>query len=117
MTIVTILSWLALACLIYAVVVRPILNALPALRDYYREAATPWSRFSALAWHSATVAWGYLVALVAAAVSLLDNFAAAIGDPDLKQDITDAFATYGPRIIAGIAIVSIVARLRSIEKS
>jgi len=117
MTIFTVLLWLALACLVYAAVVRPILHAIPVLKDYYREAATPWSRFSALAWHSATVAWGYLVALVAATVSLLDNFAAAVGDPELKQEITDAFASYGPRIIAGIAIISIVARLRSVKKS
>jgi len=110
----TLLPWFALACLVYAAFVRPLIKALPALKLFYAEADTLWSKLSALAWRSASIAWGILVAMVSAATQLVDQFAAALGDPDLKQQIQGFFAGYGPTVLLGVSLVFIAARLRSI---
>ena len=107
-------GWFALACLVYAAFVRPLIKALPALKAFYAEADSIWSKLSALAWRSASIAWGMLVAMVSATAQLIDQFSAALGDPDLKQQIQDFFAGYGPTVLLGVSLVFIVARLRSI---
>jgi len=110
----TLLPWFALACLAYAAFVRPLIKALPTLKSFYAEADTVWSRLCALAWRSASIAWGILVAVASVATQLVDQFSAALGDPDLKQQIQDFFAGYGPTVLLGVSLVFIVARFRSI---
>jgi hypothetical protein len=77
-----------------------------------------WANIKASCLHSLTIAWGYLLALVGAGMSLLDGVADAFGDPSLKDQISSAVGdpvTTG-RILLGISIVTIVVRLRSLKK-
>ena len=70
---------------------------------------------SALAWHSATVAWSYLLAVIGAVFQGIDSIGDALGDPNLKDQIAAAIGdakTVG-RILLGISIVTLVVRLRS----
>ena len=77
-----------------------------------------WGNIKASCLHSLTIAWGYLLALLGGAMSLIDNIADAIGDPNLKDQISAAVGdtrTTG-RILLGISIVTIMARLRTLKK-
>jgi hypothetical protein len=68
--------------------------------------------------HSLTIAWSYCVALVGAVASVIDEIADALGDPGLKDQISAAIgdAKTTGRILLGISIVTIIARLRSLRK-
>ncbi len=69
--------------------------------------------------NSLTIAWSYFLAFAGAVMQALDSIADALGNPDLKQEISDAIGdakTVG-RILLGISIVTILARLRSIRKA
>ncbi|WP_249122856.1 MULTISPECIES: hypothetical protein [unclassified Bradyrhizobium] len=106
------------ALLLYVLVLRPILRAVPALKAFYADADTFWQKAWALAWRSLTVAWSYLLALVGALFQAIDSIGDALGDPGLKDQIAAAIGdarTVG-RILLGISIVTLVARLRSIRK-
>ena len=101
--------------LVYVFVLRPILRALPALRFFYDQADGFWRKVSALEWHSATVAWSYLLAVIGAVFQGIDSIGDALGDPNLKDQIAAAIGdakTVG-RILLGISIVTLVVRLRS----
>jgi len=69
--------------------------------------------------HSLTIAWGYVLALIGAAMSIVDNIGDALGDPGLKDQISAAIgdAKTTGRILLGISIVTILARLRSLKKA
>jgi hypothetical protein len=77
-----------------------------------------WGNIKASCLHSLTIAWGYLLALLGGAMSLIDNIADAIGDPNLKDQISAAVgdARTTGRILLGISIVTIMARLRTLKK-
>ena len=69
--------------------------------------------------NSLTIAWGYFLAFAGAVMQALDSMADALGDPNLKDQISAAIGdakTVG-RILLGISIVTIIARLRSIRKA
>ena len=68
--------------------------------------------------HSLTIAWGYVLAMIGAALSIVDNIGDALGDPGLKDQISAAIgdAKTTGRILLGISIVTILARLRSLKK-
>lgn len=69
--------------------------------------------------NSLTIAWGYFLAFAGALMQGIDSIADALGDPNLKQQISDAIGdpkTVG-RLMLGISVVTIVARLRSIRKA
>jgi hypothetical protein len=77
-----------------------------------------WSRVKAACLNSLTIAWGYLLAFAGAAMQAIDNVADVLADPALKDQISAAIGdarTVG-RILLGISVVTIVARLRSIRK-
>jgi hypothetical protein len=77
------------------------------------------ARIKALCLHSLTIAWSYCVALTGAAMSAIDGISDALADPDLKDQITAAVGdlrTTG-RILLGISIITIVARLRTLRKT
>ena len=77
------------------------------------------ARIKALCLHSLTVAWGYILAIVGSAMSMLDSIGDALGDPNLRDQINAAIGdtrTAG-RILLGISIITILARLRSLRKA
>ena len=77
-----------------------------------------WGKIKASCLHSLTIAWGYVLALGGGAMSLVDGIADALGDPNLKDQISAAVgdAKTTGRILLGISIITIVARLRTLKK-
>jgi hypothetical protein len=73
----------------------------------------------ALCLHSLTVAWGYVLAIAAGIISVIDNVGDALGDPGLKDQIGAAIGDtrIAGRVLLCISIVTILARLRSIRKA
>jgi hypothetical protein len=77
-----------------------------------------WDKVKAFSLNSLTVAWSYCLALAGVTMQGLDTMGAALGDPNLKDQISASIGdakTVG-RILLGISIVTIIARLRSIRK-
>jgi hypothetical protein len=77
------------------------------------------SKIKALCLNSLTVAWGYFLAFAGAVMQAIDSVADALGDPNLKDQISAAIGdarTVG-RILLGISVVTIIARLRSLRKA
>ena len=67
---------------------------------------------------SATVAWSYVLAIFGAIMQAADSIADALGDPNLKDQISSAIGdakTVG-RILLGISVINIIVRLRSLRK-
>ena len=78
-----------------------------------------WTRIKACCLNSLTVAWGYCLAFVGATMQAIDNIADALGDPALRDQISAAIGdtrTVG-RILLGVSIITIIARLRSLRKA
>jgi hypothetical protein len=77
-----------------------------------------WARLKALCMHSATIAWSYALMAVGSVLQLIDAAGDALGDPGIKDQISNAIGdarTVG-RILLGISIVNIIARVRSLRK-
>ena len=77
-----------------------------------------WARIKACCLNSLTVAWGYCLAFAGAAMQTIDTIADALGDPSLRDQISAAVGdprTVG-RILLGVSIVTIIARLRTLRK-
>lgn len=104
----------------YFFFLRPILRAIPALKSFYIEADTFWGKVWAIMGKSVTVVWGVFLTGVGTIFQWLDPIASALGDPDLKVQVSDALQA-NPKILGyvlmGISVVTIVARLRSIGKA
>jgi hypothetical protein len=69
--------------------------------------------------HSLTIAWSYCLAIAGATMQGLDALADALGDPNLKDQISAAIGdtkTVG-RILLGVSIVTLIARLRTARKA
>ncbi|MDN5006475.1 hypothetical protein ACFQZO_37315 [Bradyrhizobium sp. GCM10027634] len=107
-----------LACL-YALILRPMLHKIPALAKFYAEADGFWAKAWAFCGKSITVLWGYFLGGIGSALALVDPVSAALGDPDLKEQVTTALQS-NPKILGyvtiAISVVTIAARLRSIGK-
>lgn len=99
---------------------RPFLRALPQLKDFYARADGFWATVWALCGKSATIAWAYAMQVFNLALQALDPVASALGDPDLRQQITDGLKA-DPKILGyilmAISFVTIAARLRSFSKA
>ena len=69
--------------------------------------------------HSLTIAWSYVLALVGGAMSVIDNIGDALGDPNLKDQVSAAIGDtrIAARVLLGISIITILARLRSLRKA
>jgi hypothetical protein len=69
--------------------------------------------------HSLTIAWGCVLALVGGAMSVIDNIGDALGDPNLKDQVGAAIGDtrIAARVLLGISIITILARLRSLRKA
>ncbi|HWZ39332.1 MAG TPA: hypothetical protein VNY08_13625 [Bradyrhizobium sp.] len=78
-----------------------------------------WGRIKSTCLHSLTIAWGYVLAIVGGVMSIIDNVGDALGDPGLKDQISAAIgdARIAGRVLLGISIVTILARLRSLNKA
>ena len=77
-----------------------------------------WCKVKAFCLHSLTVAWGYCLAFVGVTMQGIDTVADALGDPNLKDQISASIgdARMTGRVLLGISIVTIAARLRTIKK-
>lgn len=78
-----------------------------------------WGRVKACCLHSLTIAWSYLLAFAGTVMQTIDTTADALGDPNLRDQISAAVGdtkTVG-RILLGVSIVTIIARLRSLRKA
>lgn len=104
----------------YWLFVRPALKSVPAFKQFYAEADTFWAKAWALCGKSITLAFSYFVQVVGWALQLLDPIASALGDPDLRYQITESLQA-NPKILGYILMaisgITIAARLRSISKS
>lgn len=103
----------------YFLYVRPILHALPMLNRFYDEADGFWETIWAFCGKSVTLAWAYALQGLSWALQAIDPIANLLGDPDLKQQITDGLQA-NPKILGyilmGISFLTIAARLRGIVK-
>lgn len=77
-----------------------------------------WVKVKAACLNSLTIAWGYALAFAGAMMQAIDALADGLGDPGLKEQISAAIgdAKTAGRVLLGISVVTIVARLRSIRK-
>lgn len=103
----------------YALFLRPALRALPALKEFYAEADGFWAKVWAVCGRSATLAWSYVIQALGWLLQWVDPIANMVGDPDLRQQITDALGA-NPKVLGyvlmAISAITIAARLRSITK-
>lgn len=103
----------------YAIVLRPLLHKIPAMKKFWTEADGFWAKAWALCGRSATMAWSYVVGGVGAAFALFDKLGQAVGAPDLdvQGKVKDALTQY-PQIagwvLFGISLITIWARVRTI---
>jgi len=104
----------------YALFLRPVLHAMPQLKDFYAEADGFWAKVWALCGRSITIVWGLALQGLGQALQWIDPIASALGDPDLKAQITDTLQT-NPKILGyvlmAISFITIAARLRGIGKT
>ena len=77
-----------------------------------------WARLEAACLHSLTVAWSYLLAAAGAALEAVNQLGDALGDPNLKDQISAAIgdAQTAARALLAIAAVTFMARIRSLRK-
>ena len=103
----------------YVLFLRHALQSIPALKQFYAEADGFWAKVWALCGKSLTIAWSYIVIGVGAAVQAIDPIAAALGDPDLKAQITN-YLSANPKALGyfaiAVSVITILSRLRSITK-
>ena len=103
----------------YFIFLRPVLKAIPALKEFYAQADGFWAKAKALAGNSLTVAWSYFMIVVGFVMQWIDPLASALGDPGFKTQVTETLQA-NPKILGyvlmGISAVTLAARLRSIAK-
>ncbi|XUM25102.1 hypothetical protein ACRAVF_33755 (plasmid) [Bradyrhizobium oligotrophicum S58] len=105
---------------LYAIVLRPLLRKRFAA--FYDQADGFWAKLWAICGKSVTVLWGYVLGGIGVAFSMVDQLAAAAGDPNLnlKQQVIDALQNnpqYLGYALTAISILTIIARVRSIGKA
>lgn len=104
----------------YALFLRPVLHALPQLKEFYAEADGFWQKVWGLCGRSVTIIWGLALQLAGQALQWIDPVASALGDPDLRTQITDTLQA-NPKVLGyvlmAISFITIAARLRGIGKT
>src|SRR5882724_3653842 len=97
----------------YILLLRPALESIPALKKFYAEADGFWGTVWAFCGKSVTIAWSYVLAGLGVAVQAIDPIASALGDPDLRNQITSSLSS-DPKILGyfamGISDITILAR-------
>ena len=73
-------------------------------------------RIKSACFNSFTIAWGYCLAFAGATLEIVDGVADALNDPALHEQIGSAVgdAKTTGRILLGISVITIIARLRSL---
>lgn len=112
-----------LAAVLPGLIVGYVLFLRPALRsvfkEFYAEADGFWEKVWAVCGKSATLAWSYAIQAIGWLLQWIDPLANMVGDPDLRQQITDTLGA-NPKILGyvlmAISAITIAARLRSITK-
>lgn len=108
-----------LLILAYAIVVRPVLRAIPAFRAFYAEADGFWAKLWAACGRSATLTWSYVLLIGGGLLNQLDNLAVLLGDPNFKQQVSDLVGA-DPKVMGlfamVVSLVTIITRLRSIGR-
>jgi hypothetical protein len=103
----------------YLILLRPVLKAMPALKEFYTNADTFWQKAWALCGNSLTVAWSYSLMIVGGMLNQIDPIAATLGDPNFKQQVAEILHS-DPKALGyfamAVSTVTIAARLRSIAK-
>lgn len=103
----------------YFFFLRPVLRAIPALKNFYAEADGFWAKAWAISGKSITMVWSYFLMGAGALLDQLDNISSTLGDPNFKQQVSD-FLHSDPKVLGYFAMVvsavTIAARLRSIAK-
>jgi hypothetical protein len=103
----------------YLIFLRPVLKAMPALKGFYAEADTLRQKVWALCGNSLTVAWSYFLLVAGGILNQIDPIAAALGDPNFRQQVAEVLHS-DPKALGYFAMtvsaVTIAARLRSIAK-
>jgi hypothetical protein len=77
------------------------------------------ARLKIICLHSLTIAWGYVLAIAGSLMTAIDNIGEALGDPNLRDQINNAIGDtrVAGRILLGISVITILARLRSLRKA
>ncbi|WP_425909057.1 hypothetical protein [Nitrobacter sp. TKz-YC02] len=120
------MNWLVFLVLVvpglivgYAIFLRPMLRAMPAFKQFYAEADGFWQKAWALCGRSATLAFAYFIQAVSWVLQWIDPIANFLGDPELRQQITETLGS-NPKLLGyvlmGISFITIAARVRSIVK-
>lgn len=104
----------------YFFFLRPVLRAIPAFKQFYAEADGFWSKVWAVCGKSVTVVWSYALAGIGFVMQWMDPIATALGDPDLKSQVTETLQA-NPKLLGyvlmGISAITLAARLRSVTKA
>jgi hypothetical protein len=75
-----------------------------------------WAKIKTVCMGSITMAWSYILSACGALLDNIEAIATALGDPNLKAQITSAIGdpkTVG-KIVLGIGIITAIARMKSI---
>lgn len=100
----------------YVLFLRPVLRAIPAFKEFYADADGFWQKAWALCGKSVTLAFAYVLQGVSQLLTWIDPIANMLGDPDLRQQITDTLKT-NPKVLGyvlmAISFITIAARVRS----
>lgn len=113
--------WLAISlpglAVAYFLFLRPALRAVPAFKRFYEEADGFRQKVWAVCGNSATLAFAYGIQVLSWALQWMDPIASFFGDPELRQQITDALQT-NPKVLGYvlmfISFCTIAARVRSL---
>ncbi len=104
----------------YFLFLRPALHAVPRFKQFYDEADGFWQTAWALCGKSITLVWALFLQAVSWLLQWIDPIANMVGDPELRNQITDALQA-NPKflgyVLMVISFVTIAARLRSFAKS
>lgn len=115
--------WLALILpgliVAYFLYLRPFLHTLPMLKRFYDEADGFWSTVWAFCGRSFTLAFSYFIQVLSWALQAIDPIASMVGDPDLRQQITEGLQA-NPKVLGyilmAISFLTIAARLQGLVK-
>lgn len=77
-----------------------------------------WEKVKAACLRSLTIAWSYVLMAVGTALSMIDMFGDALGDPQLRDQISAAIGntTTTARIFLVLGFITFLARLRSLRR-
>lgn len=103
----------------YLMFIRPTLRAMPALKEFYADADGFWAKVWAVSGKSITMVWSYALMAFGGIWSQIGDIAAALGDPNFKEQVSSLIGA-DPKAIGYFAMVvsavTIAARLRSLAK-